>query len=70
MTSCPAIAFKNYTNVFAEITKNVIGEINDSTSEYQDDDNEYDENNRVNLSQSKSREALAEISILSKGNNK
>ena len=32
-TSCPASVFKNYSNVFAEITKNVIGEIEESEVE-------------------------------------
>jgi hypothetical protein len=32
-TSCPAKVFKNYSNVFAEITKSVIGEIDNSESE-------------------------------------
>ncbi|CDW90911.1 UNKNOWN [Stylonychia lemnae] len=36
-TSCPAKVFKNYSNVFAEITKNVIGEIQDSESDMDDD---------------------------------
>lgn len=33
LTSCPANVFQNYSNVFAEITKNVIGEIADSDTE-------------------------------------
>ena len=32
-SSCPASVFKNYSNVFAEITKNVIGEIEESEIE-------------------------------------
>ena len=35
MTSCPELAFKNYKNVFAEITKNVLGEIENSDNESQ-----------------------------------
>lgn len=33
LTSCPANVFKNYQSVFAEITKNVIGEIEESDSD-------------------------------------